>query len=116
MIDQPGFDWQRDVNLPVSGRSPRAHASSATGAQVAARTRGAVALAYRRLLIESGPLSDYEAARALGRLVSSICSTRNGWGDHVVASDQVETTPWGSQRTKWAWVEQKSWDRPTEWA
>ena len=105
-MTQPGFNWSADVSLPVSGRTPAAKLASATGAQVAARTRGAVSLAYRRLLIESGPLSDDEARRVMGRQLSSICSTRNGWGAHVVPSGGYEVTPWGSKRVRWAWVEQ----------
>lgn len=102
-MTQLGIDWSRDVSLPVSGRTPAARHSSRSGAVVAARTRGAVALAYRRLLIEAGPMSDHEAAHALGRLVSSVNSTRHGWRDHVVPSGQVETTPWGSHRVRWMW-------------
>ena len=104
MIQLP-IDWSADVRLPIAGRTPRARHSSATGAQVAARTRGQVALAYRALLREHGPLSDYEAARILGRLVSSICSTRNGFGDSVVPSTSYELTAWGSKRVRWQWVE-----------
>lgn len=102
-MTQPGFNWSSDVSLPVAGRTPAAKLASATGAQVAARTRGAVSLAYRRLLMEVGPLSDYEAARALGRAVSSINSTRGGWGDHVVPMGEPERTSFGTQRTRWGW-------------
>ena len=105
-MTQPGFDWSADVSLPVSGRTPSARHAGATGAQVAARTRGAVSLAYRRLLIEAGPLSDYEAAQALGRLVSSMCSVRNGWGDHVVPMGEKQRTSFRTQRTRWGWVEE----------
>lgn len=104
-MTQGAIDWTRDVNLPVSGRTPGARHASATGAQQAARSRGAVALAYRKLLIESGPLSDYEAAKVLGRLVSSICSTRNDWLAHVVPSGTFETTEFGTKRMRWAWRE-----------
>jgi len=62
-----------------------------------------VSLAYRRLLMDAGPLSDYEAARLLGRLVSSMCSVRNGWGDHVVPMGEKERTSFGTQRTRWGW-------------
>lgn len=102
-MTQPGFDWNADVALPVAGRTPDARQSSATGAQVAARTRGQVSLDYRRLLIESGPLSDPEAAKALGRQLSSICSVRNGWGDHVVPMGEKERTSFGTSRTRWGW-------------
>ncbi len=105
-MTQPGLDWSSDVNLPVSGRTPSARHASHSGAQRAVRDRGAVALAYRTLLIESGPLSDYEAAKVLGRMVSSICSTRNGWGSHVVPSGRFESTEFGTHRTRWRWLEQ----------
>jgi hypothetical protein len=104
-MTQPVLDWDRDVSLPVSGRTPSARHSSSTGAQVAARDRGVVSAAYRDLLIRCGPLSDHEAARLLGKLVSSICSTRNGWGDRVVPSGTFEATDFGSKRTRWRWVE-----------
>lgn len=102
---QPVFEWDRDCALPVSGRSPAARHASASGAQVSVRTRGAVALAYRRLLRDSGPQSDVEAARGLGRLVSSMCSTRAGWGAHIVASGTYEHTSFGTRRVRWQWVE-----------
>lgn len=103
-MQQPGFDWSRDVSLPVSGRTPRARHASSTGAAVAAERRGAVALAYRRLLIESGPLSDHEAAKALGRLVSTINSTRDGWGGQVAPSGRYEATEFKTKRVRWQWV------------
>lgn len=102
-MNQGAIDWNLDVNLPVSGRTPAARHSSATGARRAARSRGAVAVAYRQLLIASGPLSDHEAAQVLGRLVSSINSTRNNWGDHVVPSGHFEATTFGTKRVRWAW-------------
>lgn len=104
-MSQLGLDWSRDVNLPVSGRTPAARHAGATGAQVAAKARGEVALAYRRLLIESGPQSDQEAAKALGRLVCSMQSTRHGWGTHVVPSGQFELTPFNTKRVRWCWCE-----------
>jgi hypothetical protein len=60
-----------------------------------------LAVAYVNLLWAIGPLSDHEAAKALGRLVSSINSTRNNLGKRIVASDQFEVTPWGSKRVRW---------------
>lgn len=102
-MSAPAFDWDRDVNLPVSGRAPDARHASSTGAQRAGRDRGAVAQAYRELLIAAGPLSDHEAAAAMGRLVSSICSTRNGWGDRVQPSGTYERTAFGTKRVRWAW-------------
>lgn len=104
---QSGFDFSRDVNLPVSGLTPRARHASSTGAQRAARDRGVLSLAYRRLLIESGPKSDDEAAIVLGVLPRSICSTRNAWVEigHVEPSGSYEKTSFGTKRTRWKWVE-----------
>lgn len=97
----PEFD--PTVALPVQGTTIDAQHAGSTGAQCAARDRGALSLAYRRLLIEAGPLSDHQAAAALGRLVSAINSTRNGWRDQVIPSGSFEDTPFGTKRVKWAW-------------
>ena len=102
---QPGFDFSRDINLPVAGRSSHARHASASGAHVAAKSRTGFALEYRQLLITAGPLSDDEAAKATGRRLSSICSTRNGWGDRVVPSGQYEATEFGTKRVRWRWQE-----------
>lgn len=98
---QPVIDWSADVNLPVAGNSPRARHTSATGAQKAAKGRPELALAYLALLKAVGPLSDHKAANALGRPLSSINSTRAGLGELVVDSGEVETSEWGTKRTKW---------------
>lgn len=103
-MTQLGLNWSAE--LPIAGRSPQAQHASSTGAVQASRSRGTVSLQYRKLLIEAGPLSDPEAARVLGRQLSTICSTRNGWGQHVVASGQYEQTDFGTKRVKWRWVEQ----------
>lgn len=105
VVSQLALDWNRDVSLPVSGRSSAAKHASATGAMVAARSRTGFALEYRRLLIESGPLSDDEAAKATGRRLSSICSTRNGWQGHVIPSGVFEATEFGTKRVRWQWRE-----------
>ena len=102
---QIGFAWDRDCNLHVQGNTPSARHSGATGAHVAAKRRGLVALQYRQLLIDAGPQSDYEAASAMGRFVSSINSTRGGWRGHVIASGEFDRTPFGTLRTRWSWVE-----------
>lgn len=103
MSQQPSL-WDATVNLPVSGTTPEARHAGSTGARRAAIDRGPVALAYRELLIAQGPLSDHEAARILGRMVSSMCSTRNGWGRHVQPSEQYEATEFGTRRVRWRWV------------
>lgn len=104
-MEQQAIDFSSDVNLPVSGRMPHARHASATGAANAGSVRGKVALEYRSLLMAAGPLSDDEAARAMGRRLSSICSTRNGWGSRVVPSGQFEMTEFGTKRVRWTWVD-----------
>ena len=96
---QPTFDF--NVSIPVAGRSPRARHASHSGSLRAAAGRPQLTVAYLALLKSLGPLSDHEAAHALGRMVSSINSTRNGLGEHIVPSDQFEVTPWGSKRVRW---------------
>lgn len=96
---QPSLEF----TLPIAGRHPASRHASASGAQRAVRDRGALALAYRQLLIEAGPLSDPEAAQVLGRPLSSVCSTRNGWGSRVGPSGEYELTAWSTRRTKWRW-------------
>lgn len=100
-MSEPTFDWSSDVNLPIAGRTPRARHASATGAQKAATDRGALSLAYIALLRSVGPLSDHQAAKALGRQVSSVNSTRNGLGDLIEDSGEYETSEYGTKRTKW---------------
>lgn len=99
-MTQPIIDWDRDVNLPIAGRSPRSRHASATGAQRAAKDRGALSLAYLSLL-RLKPLTDHEAAAALGRYPGSICSTRNGLGRFVVDSGEYQVTDFGTKRTLW---------------
>ena len=100
MRQQPiAFDV--DVNLPVAGRSPQARHSSSTGAQYAARTRGRLSVAYLELLRAAGPLSDFEAAAALGRSVSSMNSTRAGLGSLIAPSGDYEVSQFGTRRVRW---------------
>lgn len=95
------LNFDADVRLPVSGKTPRTRHASASGARRAAIDRGALSVAYLELLRVAGPLSDHAAAKALGRETSSINSTRNGLGDLIVDSGQYESTSWGTKRTKW---------------
>jgi hypothetical protein len=95
------FDFDADVNLPVAGKTPRSRHASASGARRAARDRGALSVAYVNLLRTCGPLTDNAAADALGRPLSSICSTRNGLGELIEDAGEYETTAWGTKRTKW---------------
>lgn len=92
---------QLDFSLPVSGRTPRSRHASSSGARRASIDRGALSVAYIALLKATGPLSDHQAAHALGRLVSSINSTRAGLGELIVASGEYEETHWRTKRTKW---------------
>jgi hypothetical protein len=101
-MTQPLLDWSADVSLPVAGKTPRTRHASASGAIRAAKDRGALAVAYIGLLKATGPLSDHQAAHALGRLVSSINSTRNGLGVLIVDSGEYEDTAWRTRRTKWS--------------
>ncbi len=102
-MSQPTFDWT--ANLPIAGKTPRSRHASHSGAQRAAIDRGALSVAYLELLRATGPLSDYQAAAALGRLVSSINSTRNGLGDLIEDSGEYEPTPFGTKRTRWRLVQ-----------
>lgn len=106
MSVQPGFDWSSDVSLPVSGETPEARHASATGSQRAAKSRADLAVRYIALLKALGPLSDHEAARALGVGLSSINSTRDGVAGRaepkrVVPSGQYEVTAFGTRRVRW---------------
>lgn len=100
-MTMPFLDFDRDCNLPVAGKAPRSRHASRSGAVRAAKDRGALSVAYVQLLRVAGPRSDHEAAKALGREVSSINSTRNGLGDLIEASDQYEQTPYRTKRTRW---------------
>lgn len=97
----PFLNFDQDCNLPVNGKTPRSRHASSTGAVRASKDRGALSVAYLNLLRTAGPRSDFEAAAALGRMVSSICSTRNGLGDLIVASEEYESTPFRTKRTRW---------------
>lgn len=100
------LDFDADCNalgLPISGQTPAARHASFTGARKASQDRPTLALAYLALLRQAGAegLSDMQAASALGRPLSSMCSTRNGLGDLVVASGHFEVSEWGTKRARW---------------
>jgi hypothetical protein len=99
-MTEPTFDWNADVRLPISGKTPRSRHASATGALRAAKDRGKLSCAYLELLRVAGPLTDDAASMALGRGLSSICSVRNGLGDLIVDAGSVRT-PWKTRRTTW---------------
>lgn len=87
--------------LTISGRTTPARHASASGARKASKDRPLLAVAYVELLRRVGPMSDHEAAKALGREVSSINSTRNGLGNKIVPSGVFEATTWGTKRVCW---------------
>jgi len=74
------FEWDRDVNVPVSGRTARSRHASATGAQAASVGRGVRTRAYLQVLYQAGArgLNDDQAAAILGIYRTSINSIRNG--------------------------------------
>lgn len=101
---QTGFDFSRDVNLPVSGKSPIARHHSAKAAQSAAVNRGRKTLEYLALLEKVGEVgvTDHDAARMLGVPLSSVNSIRNGCGSLVEArSDFNGLSPFGKSVTLW---------------
>lgn len=102
-MQQASIDWTRDANLPVAGNTPEARHASATGAMVAVQVRGKVAIAYVELLKLAGSegLSDFEAAKALGRAISSMNSTRNGLGRLIEPSGSFEISSFGTRRARW---------------
>lgn len=100
-MTQSSLNFAQDVNLPISGRSPRARQASRTGAVRASGDRPVLTMAYLALLRTLGPMSDQAAAEALGRGVSSINSIRHGLGEQVVDSGQWERSTFGTRRTKW---------------
>jgi hypothetical protein len=74
MSQQPGFDWNADVNLPVAGSSPAAREASASAAQAIFDRYGdrveKVLVAFRT----RGKLTIAEAAEVCAMKESSICS------------------------------------------
>ena len=78
MAQQPRLDWDRDVSLPVSGRTQAARHASSTGAQAGQRTHGRKSLAYLRALAvaERDGLNDFDAAQVLGIYRTSVNSVR----------------------------------------
>lgn len=90
MAEQPRLDWDRDVSLPVSGRTPAARHASSTGAQAGQRTHGRKALAYLEALSQAGArgLNDFDAGQVVGVFRTSINSIRHA----VTAAGMVEET------------------------
>lgn len=73
-MNQPGFDWNDDVNLPVSGLTPAAKEASASGARSVFEGYGdritKVVTAFRT----RGRLTIAEASGLCAMKESSICS------------------------------------------
>jgi hypothetical protein len=73
-MSQPGFDWNADVNLPVSGTAPAAREASASAAQAIFDRYGErvekVLIAFR----SKGKLTIADAAVLTAMKESSICS------------------------------------------
>lgn len=86
----PSFDWDHDVNLPVSGRTSRAKHASATGSQVAGVRHGKKVRAYLLALLAAGAdgLNDFAASQVLACFRTSINSLRSS----LMAADLVEET------------------------
>jgi len=104
------FDWSADVRMPVAPSPyPLVRHTSATGAQVAAITAGQRARDYLDLLDRVGEATDYQAARALGCGVSSICSTRAMLARWLHPSGRVDRVTWPGGRTS----ERAYWRRAT---
>lgn len=83
-MNQPDFDWNADVNLPVAGRTPAAKEASASAAQAIFDRYGErvekVLTAFRL----RGKLTIREASEVCAMRESSICSVfgqlkKAGW-------------------------------------
>ena len=102
----PTFDWDRDVNLPVSGRTARARHASATGAQQAATARGRKTRAYLVALRAAGVdgLNDAAAAAIVGVYRTSINSIRSSLmhAGLVGETGRFDITSYGTKRQRYA--------------
>jgi hypothetical protein len=102
----PGFDWDRDVNLPVSGRTAHARHASATGAQQAALGRGPKTRAYLVALRAAGVagLNDEAAAAIVGVYRTSINSIRSSLmhAGLVEETGAYDVTAYGTKRQRYA--------------
>lgn len=92
----PSFPWDADVNLPVSGSTPRARHCSATGAQAAAVTHGSKMAKLLELFSQHRRLTLHETAALIGIQDHSLCSTWNrakvtlGWIEETGDVKRVE--------------------------
>lgn len=99
-MTQSGLNFEKDINLPIAGKSPYARHASASGAAYAVTFRGESTNRYLSLLAIAGErgMSDCEAADALGRAVGSICSVRDGVGGLVIPTGGYEMKQWPKGR------------------
>lgn len=84
MNTQPTFDWNADVNLPVSGTSPAAREASATAAQAIFDRYGERVQKVLTAFRTRGKLTIREASEVCAMRESSICSVfgqlkKAGW-------------------------------------
>lgn len=101
----PSFDWDRDINAPVSGRTSRAKHASATGAQVAGALRGKKVSAYLLALMAAGAdgLNDFAASQVLACYRTSINSVRSSLmaAQLVEETGQFDATEFGTKRQRY---------------
>lgn len=103
----PRFDFDADVNMPISGRTPLARHCSATGAQAAAHT---ITGKLEKLLehfakVDRATLQEFAAAN--GWQNNAVCSTfaiakyELNW---IEETGEVKSVTWvGSRTTKQAY-------------
>ncbi len=73
-MNQPGFDWNADVNLPVSGISPAAREASASAAQAIFDRYGGRIQKVLTAFRTRGKLTIREASEVCAMREPSICS------------------------------------------
>ncbi len=76
---------------------------SAQAAAAASVNRGSKTNRYLELVEHAGPagVTDYEAMKALGCPMSSVCSIRNGIRNLLWPSDRNVLSPYGKSITAW---------------
>lgn len=103
--EQPRLDWDRDVSLPVSGRTPAARHASATGAQAGQRTHGRKGLAYLEALERAGAagLNDFDAGQVVGIYRTSVNSVRAALmrAGLVEETGAFDVTEFGTRRQRY---------------
>lgn len=84
------------IELPINGKTPQTRHASYTGACKAQAALSAKQERYVALLLQAGPITDWEAALRLTWPLSSVNSIRNS----TAVRDRVE--PRGFEITCWA--------------